>query len=632
MKVETRQPVHCVLLLDTSGSMSDRASKRNANNEMEEFSNNLLDIVKLGAKAYTHFLGEDDYVSVVGFGTRVTVALTPTRATKEGREKATEMIETLDTYGTTALGDGLKAALDLCLKGPRDVVRQICVLTDGEPNEDDAADDVLTEYHDTHPESKGYRIDTFAFGFYSVDSSLLTDLAVRGSGQYTYIPDSSFVGTAFVHAAAAALCTVATDVTLCGCEGGDLMLGPVLCGQERSMPVAIGEGMCLKYRLPCEPATVITVPCTPSTDKPPSTPVSPSPSHLWHYIRHTLSTTVLETMSAPFVTAGVPEEVTDIVAALASIAEATPSEAEESGPSVWLSKLYEDWSSQMAMAFTGQYLYKWGLHYLLSICLSHQREVCNNHKDGSLASYGGSLFRGLVKDHNLTFNTMPPPKPRVTRYDEESDDSDNCYDCTAASSSATQSRPAYIRPSDFNCSDGPCVHQESRVTLGNGSVCMAQEVVAGTEVMVPGGGTAKVEHVLATECSDTQTLVVLPDGLRITPYHPVKEGVEGPWVFPIDVDGLSTVPCGSECRVYSFCLERPAPSAPRPPAMLIDSQVVLCLGHGVTVDAVCAHPFYGTEAVVRGMLSLPLVKGQRHLGRGMVVRDTDTGLACGFSQ
>lgn len=43
-----------------------------------------------------------------------------------------------------------------------------------------------------------------------MESSLLDELAIEGNGNYSFIPDSSFVGTIFVNALSNFLCTFAT--------------------------------------------------------------------------------------------------------------------------------------------------------------------------------------------------------------------------------------------------------------------------------------------------------------------------------------------------------------------------------------------------------------------------------------
>jgi hypothetical protein len=75
----------------------------------------------------------------------------------------------------------------------------ILLLTDGLPN--------VEPPRGTLPMLKRYKeqngipcasIGTFGFG-YSLDSALLEGIAKEGNGMYAFIPDASFVGTAFVN-------------------------------------------------------------------------------------------------------------------------------------------------------------------------------------------------------------------------------------------------------------------------------------------------------------------------------------------------------------------------------------------------------------------------------------------------
>lgn len=70
----------------------------------------------------------------------------------------------------------------------------------------------LSRYKDSHNGLPG-NISTFGFG-YSLDSALLKDLSVEGKGSYAFIPDSSFVGTVFVHALAGLLTTNWTNIEI----------------------------------------------------------------------------------------------------------------------------------------------------------------------------------------------------------------------------------------------------------------------------------------------------------------------------------------------------------------------------------------------------------------------------------
>ena len=56
---------------------------------------------------------------------------------------------------------------------------------------------MLKRYKDTHKQLNT-TINTFGFG-YSIDTPLLLNIAVEGHGMHAFIPDASFVGTAFIN-------------------------------------------------------------------------------------------------------------------------------------------------------------------------------------------------------------------------------------------------------------------------------------------------------------------------------------------------------------------------------------------------------------------------------------------------
>ena len=71
---------------------------------------------------------------------------------------------------------------------------------------------MLKRYLDQNP-NVDVTVNTYGFG-YSLDSSLLNDIATTTNGMYCFIPDSSFVGTIFVNSISNALSTSATNVKL----------------------------------------------------------------------------------------------------------------------------------------------------------------------------------------------------------------------------------------------------------------------------------------------------------------------------------------------------------------------------------------------------------------------------------
>eukprot|EP01043_Picozoa_sp_COSAG02_P085279 COSAG02_NODE_22954_length_734_cov_1.376378_2_plen_160_part_01 len=88
------------------------------------------------------------------------------------------------------------------------------LLTDGQPNICPPRGHLpmLKRYKDQNMRLSA-TISTFGFG-YRLDSELLREIAAEGDGMYAFIPDSGFVGTAFVNAASNLLVTMGKNAEL----------------------------------------------------------------------------------------------------------------------------------------------------------------------------------------------------------------------------------------------------------------------------------------------------------------------------------------------------------------------------------------------------------------------------------
>merc|ERR1719353_1371618 len=93
---------------------------------------------------------------------------------------------------------------------------------------------MLQRYRDTHEGKYPGVISTFGFG-YSMDSPLLRAISHEGDGMYAFIPDSGFVGTAFVNALSNSLVTAAAHAVLSIEPGEGVEILEVLGGQQHTM-------------------------------------------------------------------------------------------------------------------------------------------------------------------------------------------------------------------------------------------------------------------------------------------------------------------------------------------------------------------------------------------------------------
>ena len=215
--IKERVPSDIVLVVDVSGSMGNDATTQGV-----EYSGLcLLDIVKHAVKTVIATLNDKDRLALVSYSNSAAVVFDLMTMDAVGKENAISMLDRLKTGGMTNLWDGLKNGLDI-LKNrvlPGGSVfgnnASVLLLTDGEPNIEPPRGHIpmLKRYADANHGRYPGIISTFGFG-YQLDSALLRQIAIQGGGMYAFIPDSGFVGTAFVNALANILATVTTDALL----------------------------------------------------------------------------------------------------------------------------------------------------------------------------------------------------------------------------------------------------------------------------------------------------------------------------------------------------------------------------------------------------------------------------------
>ncbi|KAJ3114419.1 hypothetical protein HK098_007374, partial [Nowakowskiella sp. JEL0407] len=216
-----RAPVDIRAVIDISGSMGEAASGGRQDSELS-----ILDVVKHAMRTIIARFQPDDRFSVISFSNDAAVEFPMYKMTDENKAKAVEVIESLtpSPITSTNLWSGLSlgkrfihqcnlsafvvnyhllaSALDEFqnIQNGQERFGSIFLLTDGLPNVEPLRGHIpmLLQKKDifrgTFP-----TINTFGFG-YSLDSQLLNDIAIIGNGQYSFIPDASFVGTVFIHA------------------------------------------------------------------------------------------------------------------------------------------------------------------------------------------------------------------------------------------------------------------------------------------------------------------------------------------------------------------------------------------------------------------------------------------------
>lgn len=568
-------------------------------------------------------------------------------------------------------------------------------LTDGMPNIIPPGGHIhaLRKYKDSHTNFQ-FTINTFGFG-YGLDSKLLDDIANEGSGMYYFIPDSSFVGTSFVHATSNILCTAARNAVLMISPSNSVEILTVMGGVSYDTTswgvrvdignLQLGQSKDVTFRVKVSNPGVLYE----------RNAISAS----WEFTRY--MPLRKEAISVDFVTAarmcsGVSDHeenhcmtvnyvnerlcrckfVDDVRESLVSgingdlgrsgeivrelehmlkkifpMAARMVDDSELNMSATLISSsdnhivaLIHDVTGQIKESVSrAEWFKRWGQHYILSLTRAHQLQICSNFKDPGVQVYGGTLFEHTKQIGDEAFLKLPPPKASLM--------ASSSYSATSYTNLRSMS---YYHDKRGACFDGNCF-----VTMADGSTKVVKDIQAGDLVAVVVNKSdpftehknitvaTKVVCVVKTECANgmSELCIFNNSGLRVTPYHPIR--MNGKWYFPKDHVEPQKVYCKA---VYSFLLDRNISgivtavdttedihavikTASRERAMLINGVEVATLGHDITDDPVVSHSYFGSSRIVD---DLRVMRGWNEglvcLQPGSIVRDKQKGIVIGLCQ
>ncbi|KAL6047667.1 VWFA domain-containing protein, partial [Balamuthia mandrillaris] len=448
----SRAPIDICCVVDVSGSMGTEATMKKADGGVERHGLSLLDVVKHAVKTIVSALQPNDRLGLVVYSTEARTISGLTAMTEGAKQQVINKLEALTPEDTTNLWDGLQMGMDMLRKHatpPQQEARShrrlqaVLLLTDGLPNISPPRGELamMKRYMDQHGADllrNSCSLHTFGFG-YGINSQLLRDLAIEGDGSYSFIPDSSFVGTVFVHAVSNLLATMATGARLAleplggqvgFVDGEQGIMGGHLC-RAASWGVTVnlcslqyGQSKDLVLRMKDVPAggeeaflsaTLKYVPVADGAEdgdavevRAEATPSSVAPEVELIVQRARLRLVEALSQAMLDMKAGAEDSARARVKGLADSLELDNFQRSEPR----LKALLEDVSGQVTEAFSRKDWYdRWGVHYLYSLIRAHQLQTCNNFKDPGVQFYGGGLFGALRDQIDDLFCKLPPPKP-----------------------------------------------------------------------------------------------------------------------------------------------------------------------------------------------------------------------------
>jgi len=187
--IEKGSSLRVTLVLDVSGSMNLPAGNSNVQNE-PTFSR--LDLVKHAASSIANMMRENDQLSIVTFSDGASIVMNWTKMDLSGKQNAEQIAQNLCVQGGTNIPIGV---IEGCkMKGDH-----VILLTDG-ANSTNPPRGTLGNYIVSQISDFTGKIHSIGLGMaFDLDTPLLREISSNKNGLYCFCPDSSMVGTVFIH-------------------------------------------------------------------------------------------------------------------------------------------------------------------------------------------------------------------------------------------------------------------------------------------------------------------------------------------------------------------------------------------------------------------------------------------------
>jgi hypothetical protein len=580
-----RVPVLVLAVIDVSASMATRAVIK----EMNVRSTTVLDIVKHAAKTVAAMLSENDLFGVIAYSHESRVVLAPTPMHSAGCGLAHSAISSLRPGGGTHIFSGLSTAMNLVQEHGDGKVNHVLLLTDGVTNLSTERTDqagLVPKYTSAIEEFRQgscppFAIHTFGFGYQDMDGLLMKSVATVGGGVFSYIPDSSFVGTAFVNAVSMIKLTYAVGALLV-CDG--VALEAEACSSARGRvvlpPLRVDAPTCVLLKPPLPSGAALT---------------------LSHGVLGTFGVGVAEGTGT-----GIAGSYVKALTAVRYVLSARGcfQRFDEVSMGQMMAQaivngqdepILEDLMGQVSIALSNrEWFSKWGSHYILSLMRSHALRFCANFKDVGLKAYATPEFESLRTEGDQIYLAIEPPTQEVV----------------SSGGMGT-----------FHNSNNPCF-SEGDVALEDGTFKSVLDVRMGDRLRAS-GKVVTVRCVVTTVVSGgSMPLCTLDQGVVVTPWHPVSTDGGATWTFPENLKSQEPTAAG---KVVSLVLEEPDAFG-----FDIGPYLAISLGHSLDMP-VAKHPYFGSSRVVDDLRRREgWEEGFIVLKAGSLIRDPDTGLFDGL--
>ena len=635
-----------VVMLDHSYSTSECVEAQDENGKQIEGGYTINDIIRHAAKTVAHaFKDTGSRVSFWKFDSKVTKIVDLTEVTDENLDNIVTTIDTIKPESATDIGNSIKSAISyLNERDDKSRNASILLLTDGQPTQSGAYSEDVAMVKKFKDLNVKYPVYTCGFG-YNLKKKLMYNVAHESCAVNSHIPDGCFVATVFSNTIANILNTAAQNLTLhisspdnsidfgkapnnfksiingCNSEvvvlpNGTvehvILLGNIQFTQSRDIVInlrANKPNSKLEYYYSYEQCGETFVSNhTIITDYTNIPHIHPNAE--FEFLRD-YAIKQLELMVRDKERGLIPKPRYENLIRYSNNIE----NLEENSD---CDKLIDTWTDQVNLAIVSdleehsQYWSRWGWIYIDQLRSAMINQVCNNFKDTVLQKFGGQLCKDTAENISDKFDTIPNTDATGHLYNSRSIYSSISSQTRSFNNSNPHPQPqpqpqpqsTYRSMASFNNYNNGCFTGDTTVQMANGTFQYTKNIRVGDKVLTMVDGIAKkaeITTVLKSVIPDGYTEIIeLGRNCYSTPWHPVAPATANrcnSWEFACKIGNSKKFECDA---VYCFAIKGGY-------CTIMGSGIGFCaatLGnnHGV---GILAHPFWGTDAVIRAMQALP---------------------------
>lgn len=585
-------PIDIVCVIDVSGSMDSYAYVQQDGKTIN-VGYTILDITKHALNTIIESMKSTDRISIITFSNYANILCNFTYINDNNKNYIKNLVNNLKTDGATNIWAGINKGLDVFYNNyfrseieSNTRIKSLVLLTDGIPSNHllpprgiletlDRKINIMKDSNIIVP-----NIYTFGFGN-NLDTKLLIDISKKGNGHFSYIPDSSFVGTIFIHYLAYINTLICNQIYLdfeFMCVNfqksvdiigyNDFNLNSLHLGHNRNIIFKISNSELDKCN------NILTFAFKYKTI-----------SNENRCIQKTINKNIYHNDNY--------DNLDYNIARLNLVSLFNNNNKN-------YNFLFENYINdnnipddiskdleQINLAIN-KYYNSWGKNYIYSFISALFEERCNNFKDFSIQKYGGILFKRLKDNFDDIFSNLPPPIPSCNIQNDN-------YNTNSSSSISSQQFSQ-----TFNNPNAGCFHPDSVVIMSDYSTKKISNLKKNDKIIDKNGNISNILCLIKIKCYNNKCNMIKLKGFKndvlVTPFHPVLN-IKYPqsigsnsydWIFPYSINN-NIYEYDTE-YVYNLVLDKNH-------NFIIDNYIFITLGHNNFTNFITSHQYFGKDII-----------------------------------